>query len=229
MTVAGIIPALNEEAAIGRVVAAIPRDLVDIVVVVDNGSCDGTAHVAREAGAVVVSQPIRGYGAAMIAGVAAIGDATAYVFVDGDGSDVLDRLPEMLGLVSSGTARLVLGVRAAVAEPGAMPWHQRLGNRTVAWTLRRMTGRRLRDLPSLKVVDGDTYRSLEMRERSYGWTVEMITKAALRGIAIAEVDTGCRRRIGASKVSGSPRGSVVAGYRIAGAMIRAWRAERGTR
>ena len=229
MTIAAIIPALNEEGAIAQVVARIPHDLVDTIVVVDNGSSDRTAEHARTAGAIVVAQPERGYGAALIAGVAAVPMANVYVFMDGDASDVMDQLGEMLRMVRSGEAQLALGVRAGVVEPGSLLWHQQLGNRLVTWMISRISGRKLRDLPSLKVIDGATYRSLDMRERTHGWTAELISKAAMRGVVIAEVETGYRRRIGESKVSGSLRGSVLAGYRIIAAVIRVWRAEGAAR
>ena len=225
MTVAVVIPALNEERAIAQVVAGIPRDIIDTIVVVDNGSTDRTADVARTAGAVVVEQKERGYGAALMAGVAAVPLAEVYVFMDGDASDVTDELGEMLRMVHAGEAQLVLGVREGAVEPGSLLWHQQLGNKLVTWMISRISRRRLRDLPSLKVIDGDTYRSLDMRERTHGWTAELITKAALRGLSIVEVKTGYRRRIGDSKVSGSMRGSALAGYRIVAAVIRVWRTE----
>jgi glycosyltransferase involved in cell wall biosynthesis len=229
MTVVGIIPALNEERAIGQVVAGIPRDLVDVIVVVDNGSTDRTTEVARAAGATVVAQAERGYGAALMAGVKAIPFADVYVFMDGDASDVTDHLGEMLRMVRAGEAQLVLGVREGTVEPGSLLWHQKLGNRLVTWMISRISRRTLRDLPSLKVIDGDVYRSLAMCERTHGWTAELIAKAAVRGVSIAEVETGYRRRIGESKVSGSLRGSVLAGYRIIAAVVRVWRTERAPR
>jgi glycosyltransferase involved in cell wall biosynthesis len=225
MTVAAIIPALNEEQAIGLVVGGIPRGAVDVIVVVDNGSEDRTAEIARDAGAAVVRQPERGYGAAMIAGVAAAPDAAIYVFLDGDASDITDRLPEMIRIVRDSEAQLVLGVRAGAVERGSLLWHQRLGNRLVTWAISRISRRALRDLPSLKVIDGATYRSLQMHERTHGWTVELISKAAIRRLKIAEIDAGYRRRIGESKVSGSARGSLLAAYRIVAAVVRVWRSE----
>jgi glycosyltransferase involved in cell wall biosynthesis len=226
MTVVTIIPALNEEAAIAAVVAGIPRNLVDEVIVVDNGSTDGTAAEASLAGARVVSQPERGYGAAMMAGVAAAPDADVYVFMDGDHADVPDQLPAMLDALGSGRAQLALGVRARDVEPGAMYWHQRLGNRVIVWMIARISRRHLRDVPSLKAIDGPTLRSLDLHERTHGWTAELIAKAAMRGVPIAEIDDGYRRRIGASKVSGSARGSVLAAWRITSAIVRVWRTER---
>ena len=228
MKVAVIIPALNEEEAIGRVVSGIPAGVAGRIIVVDNGSVDRTGAAARAAGAEVVDQRERGYGAALMAGVAAAPEADVYVFMDGDASDVVDQLQEMVELVRSGRARLVLGVRSGVVEPGSLLWHQKLGNRLVTWMIARISGRRLRDLPSLKVIDGDTYRALGMRERTHGWTAELISKAAMRGMAIAEVETGYRRRVGRSKVSGSFRGSLLAAYRIIAAVVRVWRAERSS-
>ncbi len=228
MKVAAIIPALNEEAAIGIVVKAIPRDVVTDVIVVDNGSSDHTTDVARAAGAIVVSQPERGYGAACMAGVAAAFAATAdiVVFMDGDAADVPDRLADLVALIARGEAQLVLGVRDGDVERGAMLWHQRLGNKLVTAMIGRLSGRRLRDLPSLKAIDAATLRSLDLRERTHGWTAEMLTKAAFRGVCIAEMPTAYRRRIGVSKVSGSMKGSTLAAYRIVAAVIKVWRAER---
>ncbi|MBF6601284.1 MAG: glycosyltransferase family 2 protein [Dehalococcoidia bacterium] len=225
MSVVVIIPALNEESAIGRVVAGIPRGRVDEIVVVDNRSTDGTAVNAEAAGARVVLQPERGYGAAMMAGVEAAPDAHIYVFMDGDDADTPDRLGEMMDLIHTGRAQLVLGVRTRDVERGSLLWHQRLGNRLVVALISRISGRRLRDLPSLKAIDAATLRSLRLRERTHGWTAELIAKAAVRGVAIAEVDAGYRRRIGRSKVSGSVKGSVLAAYRILAAVVRVWRTE----
>src|SRR6185295_10685301 len=108
-------------------------------------------------------------------------------------------------------------------------WHQQLGNRLVTWMISRISRRKLRDLPSLKVISGESYRRLSMAERTHGWTAELISKAAVRGYTIVEVETGYRRRIGTSKVSGSIRGSVLAGYRIVAAVVRVWRAEGAAR
>lgn len=229
MTVVAIIPALNEERAIAHVAAGVPRDVVDTIVVVDNGSTDRTGEFARIAGAVVVEQSERGYGAALMAGVAAEPLADVYVFMDGDASDVTAQLGEMLRMVRAGEAQLVLGVRQGAVEPGSLLWHQRIGNRLVTWMISRISRRKLRDLPSLKVIEGDTFRSLNMQERTHGWTAELISKAAVRGVAIEEVETGYRRRIGESKVSGSLRGSLLAGYRIVAAVVRVWRTEGAVR
>jgi glycosyltransferase involved in cell wall biosynthesis len=224
--VCAIVPALNEESAIGRVVGEIPRNVVDEIVVVDNGSTDATAKIAREAGARVIEAPERGYGAACMAGAAATPDADVYVFLDGDGSDVATRLPQLLNPVLSGEAALALGVRAGNVEPGSMLWHQRLGNSFFVILLGLLSGRRLHDLPSFKVITADTLRSLDLRERTHGWTAELISKAAMRGLRTLEVETGYRRRIGDSKVSGTVRGSLLAALWIFSAIARSWWVER---
>ena len=220
MRIVAIIPALNEADAIGKVVAEIPRDLIDEIIVVDNGSTDATAAVARDAGARVVAQPERGYGAASMAGVDAAPDADIFVFMDGDHSDVPARLADLIGPIRRDEADVVFGVRAGNVERGAMLWHQRTGNIFMTWLIRRASGRSIHDLPSLKAVRATTLRSFELRERTHGWPAELVTSAALSGARIREIETGYRRRIGTSKVSGSVRGSALAAYRANAAIVK---------
>lgn len=225
MTVVAILPALNEEAGIFEAVASIPRTAVDEIIVVDNGSTDRTRERAEAAGARVIREPRRGYGSACLAGVAAAPGARVYVFLDGDASENAARISELVEAVASGGVKLALGVREGAIESGAMPWQQRLGNRVLVALVNRLTGSSLRDLPSLKVVDGPMLRALNLQETTYGWTGELITRAACRREPIEQILVGLRRRKGRSKVSGSMVKSVRVGWVIVGTIVRVWRDE----
>lgn len=229
MSRVAILPALNEEAGIAEAVASIPRSSVDTIIVVDNGSTDQTASRARSAGALVVRENRRGYGSACMAGVRAAPDAAVYVFLDGDASENASRIADLVLRVTTGKVAIALGVREGAIEPGAMPWQQRYGNRVLVALLNRLAGTSLHDLPSLKVIDGPTLRSLDLTETSYGWTAELISRAAFRSIAIEQVLVGLRPRKGRSKVSGSIINSLRAGWGITATILRVWREERRQR
>ncbi len=223
--IAVIIPALDEEAAIGLVVGEVPGGLVGEVLVVDNGSRDRTAEVARAAGARVVHEPIRGYGAACLAGALAARDADILVFLDGDWSDDASEMPAVLRPILEEQADLVIGARIPVmAEVGALTAHQRLGNRLVIWMLRLLYGLRLTDIGPFRAIRADVLRDLGMENRTYGWPVEMIVKAAKKGYRVVNVPVSCRKRIGRSKVAGTLKGSLLAGYHLLFTALRyAWR------
>jgi len=228
MRVALIIPALNEEASLVHVLPGIPRDLVDQVIVVDNGSTDRTGEVARAAGARVVREERRGYGYACAAGVAAAGDAAdALLFMDGDGSDDAGQIEALIAPLERGEADLVLGSRLLGARdaPGALLPHQRLGNALTTALIHLLYRQRLTDLPPLKGIRRALLDSLHMREMTYGWTVEMIVKCARRKCRIVEVPVTVRPRIaGRSKVSGTVVGTILAAYYLLGTTIHyAWR------
>jgi len=221
-----VIPALNEEAAIGQVVQNLPRDLLDQVIVVDNGSTDDTGTVAWEAGAVVVTEPERGYGAACAAGVALARrlGATVIVLLDGDASDVPSDLHTILAPVLAGDADLVMGSRArGTVEPGALTPQQRFGNWLAARILRRY-GLAITDLGPFRAIRADALAMLDMHERTYGWSTEMLVKAARAGLRVREVPVSYRKRAGGkSKVGGTIHGSIKAAvvilqtaYRYAG-------------
>jgi len=224
--VAVIIPALNEEVAIPDVVRSLPRALVQRVIVVDNGSTDGTADAARAAGAEVVVEPQRGYGRACRAGVVAARSADVLVFMDGDGSFDAAEIERLLAPIHAGRADLVLGSRelGGTYVAGMLP-HQRFGNRLVALLIRVLYRIKVTDVGPFRAIRRPLLESLQMREPTYGWPAEMLVKAARRGARIVEVPISYRPRHGGeSKVSGTLRGTVLAGYRMLALTLRyAWR------
>ncbi|HJZ50143.1 MAG TPA: glycosyltransferase family 2 protein [Roseiflexaceae bacterium] len=221
MNVTLIIPALNEAACIGPLLAELPRGLVQEVLVVDNGSTDDTAGAARRAGARVISEPRRGYGYACAAGVA-MANAELLAFMDGDGSFIPAELGTLLAPIIAGSAEMVLGTRLRGSmAAGAMPPHQHFGNQLVARLMYLFYGLRLTDLGPFRVVRRDLLSTLDMREMTYGWPVEMIVKAARRQARIVEVPISYRPRLaGQSKVGGTVRGTLLATYRILRTTLR---------
>ena len=215
MKVVAVIPALNEEGSIARVVTAVPRDLVGEVIVVNNGSTDRTEEFAARAGARIVREPARGYGAACKAGLDAATDADILVYLDGDASDQPQELAQILAPVARGEADLVIGSRLlGRREPGAMPPHALFGNWLTARLVRLLYGVRITDLGSFRAIRRKDLLALDMQERTYGWPVEMIVKAGKRGYRIHEVPVTHRKRVGKSKVAGTLMGSLKAAYFI---------------
>jgi len=223
-TVTVIIPALNEESAIGSVVGAVPTGAGDEVIVVDNGSTDGTATAAAAAGARVVAEPRRGYGWACRAGAAAAG-GEILVFIDGDGSFDPGQIPVVTGPILQGKADLVLGSRAVGGASRAVLPHQRVGNWLAVQLLRQFYGLPVTDLGPFRAIRAASLQSLQMEEMTYGWPIEMMVKAAQTGCRVVEVAVSYGpRQGGQSKVSGTVRGSLLAGYRILRVLWRhAWR------
>jgi glycosyltransferase involved in cell wall biosynthesis len=215
MEISVIIPVLNEAESIGQVVASIPSGMDIEVVVVDGGSTDGSAEIAREAGAVGVLERRHGYGRACASG-SAVSQGEILVFMDGDGADDPGRLPELITPLSTRTADLVLASRlAGRLPPGAMPWHQRLGNRLAVQCINLLYRQSLTDLSPFRAVRRADLQALHMVEMSYGWPVEMIVKAARLGWRIVEIPVDYRPRLGGrSKISGTLRGSLLAAYFI---------------
>jgi len=212
-----VIPALNEEEPIGDVVRAIPREIASEVIIVDNGSDDRTAERAREAGARVVSEPRRGYGRACRAGVEAVSPACEIiVFLDGDGSDCPELMNCLVEPIIAGTHDFVIGSRTrGKREPGSMNFQQLFAGRAAGWLLGALYKVSYTDMCPFRAIRRDALARLSMREETYGWNLEMQMRAARARLRILEVPVDHRRRAGGeSKVSGTLRGTFLAGTRI---------------
>jgi glycosyltransferase involved in cell wall biosynthesis len=211
-----ILPVLDEAQALPGVLALMPSGFEPLVV--DNGSTDGSADVARSLGARVVSEPCRGFGAACYAGLCAA-ETEIVCFMDCDGSLDPRELPRVCDPVATGPADLCLGARVP-SSAGAWPWHARLANRALAFELRRRSGATLTDLGPMRACGREALLALELRDRAFGWPLEMVLRASAAGWTIAEVPVRYGPRTGGrSKVSGSVRGTARA-VRDMGALLR---------
>lgn len=214
-----IIPAFNEEMSIAKVISEIPRDLVAEVIVVNNGSADNTAQRALDAGATVLHEPRRGYGNACLKGIHYCKTHAAppdiLVFLDGDHSDYPEEMISVLKPILDNTSDLVIGSRAlGKREAGSMTIQQIFGNWLATSLLKLFFNARFTDLGPFRAIRFSTILALGMQDRNYGWTVEMQVKAARNKIRFSEVPVRYRKRIGVSKVSGTVKGTVLAGYKI---------------
>lgn len=229
MRIAAVIPCLNEAPSVERVVRNMreqPHVALDRVIVVDNGSTDGTGELAAGAGADVVREERRGYGYACQAGVLAAADADVIVLLDGDAADDPADLPRILEPLLAGRAELVVGSRALGSrEPGSMTSQQVVGNGIAAAVMRLLYGSRVSDLGPFRAIRRRDLVALEMQEMTYGWSVEMMVKAARAGYRYHEVPVRYHRRIGVSKVGGTLKGSIWAGWCIISTVFKyaSWR------
>ena len=229
LSVGVVIPARDEQEAIGRVLADIPKQMaggqieaaVDQVIVVDNGSADDTASRAEEAGGEVVREPRKGYGQACLAGIAALRECDVVVFLDGDYSDYPEEMGRVVAPIGADRADLVIGSRVlGRRQRGALPPQSRFGNLLATSLIRLLFGVSYTDLGPFRAIRRPALEQLEMEDRDFGWTVEMQVKAAKRGFRIAEVPVSYRRRIGESKISGTVAGSFRAGLKILSTIFR---------
>jgi glycosyltransferase involved in cell wall biosynthesis len=223
-SVSVIIPARNEEEPIADVVReCLATNIPSEIVVVDNGSTDRTAERARGAGAKVVSEPRPGYGRACRAGIRALApESEIVVFLDGDGSDCPEFMNQLVAPIAAGTHDFVIGSRTrGQRQPGSMNFQQIFAGRLAGWLMSILYGVRYTDMCPFRAVRRDALEKLSMQEETYGWNLEMQMKAARLGLRILEVPVNHRRRAGGiSKVSGTLRGTFVAGARIIATFAR---------
>ncbi|MBZ0206221.1 MAG: glycosyltransferase family 2 protein [Flavobacteriales bacterium] len=220
-----IIPAFNEQEAVGLVVGDIPKGLVRHIVVVNNASSDKTSEMARAAGAIVVDQPMRGYGNACLKGIAQVASheppPDIVAFIDADNSDNPEQMTEVVAPIVEGRADFVIGSRAlGHRDAGSMMPQQIFGNWIATRLLKLFYGVKYTDLGPFRAVRWEALQAMGMRDRTFGWTVEMQLKAAKQGLRIVEVPVDYRKRIGFSKISGTVKGSVLAGWKIITTIIK---------
>ena len=214
-----IIPALNEERSIGRVIGDIPQDLVTEIVVVNNGSTDSTVRVASSSGATVIDEERRGYGQACLAGIDYIKNSSylpdIIVFLDADYSDYPQEIKELIFPITEGEYDLVIGSRTiGERQKGALLPQALVGNYVATRLIKLFYRVDFTDLGPFRAIRYDKLLSLDMRDKTFGWTVEMQVKAAKNGLRCTEIPVSYRKRIGTSKITGTVAGSVMAGVKI---------------
>ncbi|MHB8084954.1 MAG: glycosyltransferase family 2 protein [Dehalococcoidia bacterium] len=223
--IAVVIPACNEAASIAKVLSDIPMGLAAEIVVVNNNSVDDTARIAREKGAIVVDEPRRGYGSACMKGVEYLNSQARkpdiIVFLDADFSDYPEEMVALIEPIFEQNFDLVLGSRAGGKMlKGAMPVQQIFGNRLATFLIKTLYGVQFTDLGPFRAVKFDKLLSLDLRDKTYGWPIEMQLKAVKQHLRVCEVPVSYRPRIGKSKISGTIKGTIMAGYKILIAILR---------
>ncbi|MGB3468156.1 MAG: glycosyltransferase family 2 protein [Cyclobacteriaceae bacterium] len=214
-----IIPAFNEQNAVGLVIDEIPKDLVSEVIVVDNGSFDNTYETARNKGATALKEEKRGYGNACLKGISYLRsldkEPDIVVFLDGDHSDYPEEMPNLVNPIINNGTDMVIGSRnLGRKEKGSMTIQQIFGNWLATTLIKMFYGIRYTDLGPFRAIGYKQLIALDMQDKTYGWTVEMQLKAARQKMKIEEVAVNYRKRIGVSKVSGTVKGTIGAGYKI---------------
>ena len=209
-----IIPALNEEASIGKVIREIPS-FVDQVVVVDNNSTDATRDVAEKTGARVIEEPRTGYGRACLTGIEAAGKTDIFAFINGSYSDYPDDLNPLVESVATGQYDLAIGCRQENPNEARGRFrHQKWGTQLACLTIWLLHRYRFEDLGPLRCISAQALRHLQMQDEDFGWTSEMQVKAVKTRLTIVQIPVRYRKRIGKSKISGTLKGSLMAGYKI---------------
>ena len=214
-----IIPAFNEENGVGQVIRDIPKALVEEVIVVNNASTDKTEQIAAEAGATVLREPVKGYGRACLTGLSYVNSQPEkpdiIVFIDADYSDHPEEMPALITPITEDNMDIVIGSRAlGKREKGSMTVPQIFGNWLATSLLKLFYGIRFTDLGPFRAIKYSSLLALDMVDQNYGWTVEMQLKAAKQKMNCTEVPVNYRQRIGFSKISGTVKGTVMAGYKI---------------
>ena len=214
-----IIPAFNEQNAVGQVIDEIPKGLVSEVIVIDNGSTDNTYEVAKSKGATALKEQNRGYGNACLKGIAHLSSTETQpdivVFIDGDHSDFPEEMDKIVAPIVKDEADLVIGSRAlGKRQRGSMTPQQLFGKWLATWLIELLYKKKYTDLGPFRAISYGKLLAIDMQDKTYGWTVEMQLKAAKLGLRTIDVPVNYRIRIGKSKVSGTFKGTVMAGYKI---------------
>lgn len=223
-----VIPARNEQDNIAALLGALPRSELRHIVLVDNGSTDQTATLAKAGAVTVVHEPNRGYGGACLAGLAWLANQDGpppqiVAFLDADLADDPALLPQLCQPIAQGQADLVIGSRPRLAQRRALSWPQRVGNAVACRIIRWITGHRYTDLGPMRAIRWSSLQQLKMADRTWGWTIEMQFKAVLAHLRVMEIDVPYRpRRAGVSKISGSVVGSIRAAGKICWTIVKLW-------
>jgi len=218
-----IIPAFNEEQSIGKVIAAIPKNVVDHTIVVSNTSTDNTFEVARQAGAIVLEEKRKGYGWACLLGVEKANklNTEIVVFLDGDYSDYPEEIPDVIAPILKNDVDLVIGSRVlGKREKGSLTPQQIFGNWLATKLILLFYRAKFTDLGPFRAMKINSLNALEMADKTYGWTIEMQIKAVKKKMKFVEVPVNYKKRIGVSKVSGTVKGTIMAGIKIISAVFK---------